>query len=258
MLAQEVAAEYPGQVRFVTENFGSSKLAERFGIERSPAVFIDDVLVAVPRDFGFFAKGEKDGRYTPWRNAENQAKFKADLNRMIKLVLEGKKEEVAQERQGGNQNDQIAALPAFHVNDLAGTAIDQSQFSGKTVVVEFWATWCPPCRSTLQWLTSLTHERGGDVEVIALAVESPEDQVRSTAKLVGAGPHWAISDSATAMAFGDVVAVPTMFIFDGSGKLVKAFYGAPPTLHADAEQVLNSLRPASGAVGTGAKSPSVQ
>ena len=69
--------KFPGKVRFVSENFGASKLAERFGVTRYPAVFVEDVLVARPNDFGFFGRGEKSGRYTPWRNAASQARFKA-------------------------------------------------------------------------------------------------------------------------------------------------------------------------------------
>ena len=58
-------AKYPGTVKFVNENFGSSPLAERFGVQRYPAVFVEDVLIARPRDFGFFGEGEKDGRSVP-------------------------------------------------------------------------------------------------------------------------------------------------------------------------------------------------
>ena len=38
------------------ENFGESDLADRFGVERYPAIFIDEVLIARPKDFGFYAK----------------------------------------------------------------------------------------------------------------------------------------------------------------------------------------------------------
>ena len=89
MLVQEVAGKYPGKVTFISENFGASKLAERYGVKGYPAVFVDDVLVAVPRDFGYFGEVEGTGRYAPWRNADNQAKFKADLSRMIDLILAG-------------------------------------------------------------------------------------------------------------------------------------------------------------------------
>lgn len=238
-----MASHYPGQVEFVSENFGASTLAERFGVDRYPAVFIDDILVARPRDFYRYSEGDKGGRYVPWRDAENQAKFKADLMRMIDVVLAGKKEEVGREQAASAQvPDQIAALPTFHVTDLKGAAVTEKDLAGKIVLVEFWATWCPPCRSTLEWLTSLKKKYGDNLEVLALAVESPEEQVKKTVKAVGPGPRWAISDPDTARAFGDVIAVPTMLMFDQSGKLAKALYGAPPNLHEEAEKVFSILQ----------------
>lgn len=241
MLAQEVVAKYYGRVAFVSENFGDSSLAERFGVQRYPAVFIDDILVAQPRDFGFFGEGEYKGRYTPWRKAESQAKFKADLGRMLDLVLAGKKDELAQERRGASAPDQIAEFPAIHIKDLMGNTVTEKDVASKVVVVEFWASWCPPCRSTLEWLTGVKKRHGANVEVLALAVQSPEKQARTIAKVLGSGPRWAMADDETARAFGDVVAVPTMLMFDRSGKLAKAFYGAPPNLHDDTEKLLDEL-----------------
>jgi thiol-disulfide isomerase/thioredoxin len=243
LLIQEVIAKYPQRVTFVNENFGSSKLAERFGVQRYPAVFVDDVLIARPRDFGYFGDGEKEGRYAPWvRNPQNQAKFQSDLKRMIDLVLAGRKDEVSRERADANAApDQIASLPDFSVTDLAGQPLGRDQLTGRVVVVEFWATWCPPCRSTLEWLGELKSKYGSNVAILAFAVESPEDQVRSLASSLNPGIRWAIADAATARAFGDVVAVPTMLVFDRSGKMVRAVYGAPPELHQSLESTLDGL-----------------
>ena len=84
-----MAAKYPGRVDFVSENFGASKLAERFCVKGYPAVFVDNVLVASPREFGYFGEKEGSGRYAPWRSEASQAKFRADLTRMIDLILSG-------------------------------------------------------------------------------------------------------------------------------------------------------------------------
>ena len=81
--------DFGGKVRFVSENYGDSEVARKFGVTRYPAIFVDDVLVASPKDFGFYGKGEGsgDGRYTPLKSAGSHERFRADLSRMISLVL---------------------------------------------------------------------------------------------------------------------------------------------------------------------------
>jgi len=242
LLVQEIAAKYPGRVTFVSENFGASRLADRYGVKGYPAVFVDDVLVAVPRDFGYFGEVEGTGRYAPWRNAENQAKFKADLIRMIDLILVGKKDVVSLEHAAtAASTSEVTTLPNLKLTDLRGHPLTGNQLNGRVVLVEFWATWCPPCRSTLQWLGDLQHQYGDKLAVVALAVESPEDQIRSTVNSLSPDLRWAIADAPTAAAFGDITSVPTMFLFDKTRKTAKILYGAPPDLHAQAEKTLASL-----------------
>jgi len=227
---------------FVSENFGGSKLADRFGVKGYPAVFVDDVLVAPPREFGYFGEVEGTGRYAPWRNAQSQAKFKADLTRMIDLIMAGKKDVVRREHAGeSGALTEIPALPKFSLSDLSGRPITVEQLSGRVVLVEFWATWCPPCRSTLAWLGELKHKYGDNLAVLALAVESPEDQIRSTAGALSPDLTWAITDGVTAQAFGDITAVPTLFLFDRAGKTARVVYGAPPDLHEQVGATLDGL-----------------
>ena len=237
-----MATKYPGRVTFVSENFGTSKLADRYGVKGYPAVFVDDVLVAVPRDFGYFGEVEGTGRYAPWKNADNQAKFKADLVRMVDLILAGKKDVVSQEYgSNGSAVHELTGIPSFKLTDLAGKPLTAEQLAGRVVLVEFWATWCPPCRSTLQWLGELKQRYGDKLAVVTLAVESPADQVHSTAKSLSPNLRWAVADTPTAAAFGDITSVPTMFIFDRSGKTARVLYGAPPDLHDQAEVTLTGL-----------------
>lgn len=238
MLVQEIATKYPGKVTLVNENFGTSKLAERFGVKGYPAVFVDGILVACPRDFGYFREKEGMGRYAPWQNVDNQARFKTDLSHMIDLILAGRKDMVHPENAALQE---IAALPHLKLHDLSGRTLDTEQLSGRTVLVEFWATWCPPCRSTLAWVSELKRQYGEKLVILALAVESSEDQVRSVASSLNPDLTVAVTDAATAEAFGNITSVPTLFLFDRSGKTTQIIYGAPPDLHEQVSQILAAL-----------------
>jgi thiol-disulfide isomerase/thioredoxin len=242
LLVQDVLAKYPGKVTFVSENFGASKLAERFGVKGYPAVFVDDILVACPRDFGYFREKIGLGRYAPWQNADNQAKFKADLTHMIDLILAGKKETALREGEAKTAAlNQLTTLPKLELKDLDGQPLTSEQLAGRAVLVEFWATWCPPCRSTLDWLGELKSQYGDRLAILALAVESPEDKIHSVAGSLSPDLRVAMADAATAEAFGNITSVPTLFLFDRSGKTARVVYGAPPDLHAQVAAVLEAL-----------------
>ena len=73
------------------------------------------------------------------------------------------------------------------------------------------------------------------------SVESPEDQIRSVSSSLSSDLRVAITDASTAEAFGNITCVPTLFLFDRSGKTVQVVYGAPPDLHERVGQALDSL-----------------
>lgn len=237
-----MAQGFGGKVRFVVENYGDSELAKRFGVKRYPAIFVDDVLVATPKDFGFYGKGEGagDGRYAPLKSAASHERFRADLSRMIELILAGRKD-VARAKAPPLEGGEIASLPAVAVTGLDGRRLSQEDLAGKVVLVELWATWCPPCRGTLGWLGELKKRHGDRLAVIAIAVESDEADVRKLAGELALPFAWAMGTPELARAFGDVSAVPTLLVFDREGRASGAFYGAPPGLHAAAEAKLASL-----------------
>jgi thiol-disulfide isomerase/thioredoxin len=239
LLIKDVVENYKGRVRFVSENWGTSKLAERYGVKRYPVVFVDEVLVAKPEDFGGW--GRNEGRYAPWRDAANHEKFKRDLSRMIEITLRGKAAPEEARAAAPAESLEIAALPAFSAVDLAGRRVESSALAGQVVVVEFWATWCPPCRSTLGWLGEVERLYGERVTVVAVAVESPEAEVRELTEGLKLRAHVLMGTDERVAPFGTVTGVPTMFVFDQRGKTAAVFYGAPPDLHEKAGRVLEGL-----------------
>ncbi len=232
------------------ENYGDSELARRFGVTRYPAVFVNDILIAKPKDFGFYGKGaggasegEGEGRYTPWRDAKSHERFRADLERMLERVLAGHAAEVKDEVAARAESAVVglAKLPTFDLPGIAGSAVSSAKLAGKPVLVEFWATWCPPCRGTLQWLGELQRKNEGKLRVAALAIESDPKEVETLVRELALPLHWAMASPEVAQAFGDLTAVPTLFLFDAEGRWAETFYGAPPDLHERVEAALARL-----------------
>jgi thiol-disulfide isomerase/thioredoxin len=200
------------------------------------------VLVAKPKDFGFFGKGEgpDEGRYTPLQSAKAHERFRSDLARVIDLLIAGRHEDAASAAKRP-EVPEIAALPAFTLTDLDGRPVARGDLAGRAVLVEFWATWCPPCRGTLGWLGELRRRYGDRLVVLALAIESDEKDVRRVASEAGTPLRWAMGTPEIARAFGDVSAMPTLLLFDGQGGRVASFFGAPPSLHGAVEAELERL-----------------
>jgi len=235
LLAREVVEEYEGQARFVVEDFGASARAERFGVDRYPAVFVDEALVARPEDFYAWG-GPETGRYLPWGEIESRRRFQADLRRMIDLRLAG--EEVASVAQPAGAGGE-RFLPATELVDLQGEAYSFESLRGRPVLIEFWATWCPPCLSTLGWLGTLDPEAAS---VVAVAVESSPEEVARMVERFAIPGRVTMGTAELLEGFGGIPAIPTLFLADADGRIVRAFYGAPPDLHEQIQGALEELR----------------
>lgn len=215
---------------------------------RYPAIFVDDVLVATPKDFGFYGKGEgtQGGRYAPFvKNAANQLRFQQDLTRIITLLLGGRREEARAEG-ASPEAPPIASFPAVSLVGLDGRTLSREDLAGRAVLVEFWATWCPPCRGTLAWLGELKKRHGDRIAVVTIAVDSDAAEVEKLAAGMGLPFHWVMGSPSLGQAFGDVSAVPTLLLFDGTLRTAGTFFGATPTLHADVESRLQAVLAPSG------------
>jgi len=238
LLAREVVDAFGDKAAFVSKDWGTSDLPARYGIDRYPVVFVDDVLVATPDDFGWF--GAK-GRYSPWREAASHDRFKKDLRRYIELRLRGETELGAVPSMPGDAL-QVARLPEFSLTDLAGRPLDRASLAGKVTLVEFWATWCAPCKTTVPWLGALQRAHADDLTVVAVAVGSEDAAARAFV-----GPDLVsrlrvvMGTSDLVARFGDVSAVPTLFVFDREGRTAGVFYGAPPELHEQVERLVDRL-----------------
>ena len=215
------------------EDFGASPFADKFGIDKYPAVFVDDTLVAHPEDFYVWG-GAGKGRYIPWGDLESRRKFQTDLRRMIDIRLAGGTLPVSQvaKASGGS------LLPAITLTDLQNNTFRFADLKGKPTLIEFWATWCPPCLETMKWLRRFDADR---VNIVAISVQSERKHIDAVLERDKPPGRFVIGSPETLEAFGGLPGVPALFIADAEGRIVKTFFGAPPTLHGDIEKELKRL-----------------
>ena len=136
-----------------------------------------------------------------------------------------------------------ATLPSLALKDISGAAIDPARLANRPVIVEMWATWCPPCRSTMAWLPSLQKKYGDRATVLAIAVDSKLEDVRKMAGSFKPNYPIVMGTPEVIKAFGAVAAVPKLIIYDAQGRRSKVLYGAPPDLH---QQIEAAVKKAAG------------
>lgn len=134
--------------------------------------------------------------------------------------------------------------PEFALADLAGAHRALKEWDGKVLAVNFWATWCPPCKREIPSFNALQQEFGAaGLQFIGVAVDdhgAVQDYVRTTRidypVLVGDETH----TIAIAEQYGNIAGVmPYTVIVDRSGRIAYVHYGE---LHEDlARQVIKSL-----------------
>ena len=225
---------YGSRARFAVQDLGASPLAERFGVDKYPAIFVDDALIARPEDFYAWG-GPPTGKYLPWKDPANRLKFQRELRQMIDVRLGGGT--VAS--LSATKNNAPRMLPDVALTDLQGRTFHMKDLRGKPLLVEFWATWCPPCLQSMARMKELDTSK---LNIVLIAIESDRKDIDAVlAKLQPPG-RVVIASDAVRDAFDGPPAVPTYLLTDRDGRVARVFYGAPATIHEQITSELAKLR----------------
>jgi thiol-disulfide isomerase/thioredoxin len=118
------------------------------------------------------------------------------------------------------------AAPALQVNDLDGKPISLDDVKGKIVLLNFWATWCGPCRAEIPDLIELQKKYKDQLAIIALATDEDEPaEVKKFAQKAGINYRIGMATDPLREQYGGIPALPTSFIIDAQGRVVQKHIG---------------------------------
>jgi len=117
--------------------------------------------------------------------------------------------------------------PDFNLKDINGKPVKLSDFKGKVVLLNFWATWCGPCKLEIPWFMEFEKEfKDKGLVVIGLAMDDEGwEVVKPYIEEKKINYRIAVADEATANAYGGVESLPTTFIIDREGRKASVHVG---------------------------------
>jgi len=134
-------------------------------------------------------------------------------------------------------------MPAFELEDvMTGESITSDRFKGKSLLVIFFATWCPPCVQEIPNLIKLQDQYGHtDFSVVALSVDQEKKVVQRMVEKKSINYPVMMADKAVTREFGGVYGIPTSFLVSNKGTVVKKYSGYVPhsVLVRDLKQIIN-------------------
>ncbi len=149
-----------------------------------------------------------------------------------KKLIDEIREQLNEEDDFINQDLEIGVnigqlAPDFMTNTLAGQQIKLSDYAGKQVMLNFWATWCPPCQAEMPDMERLYQEQ--EIEILAVNITSTEASLENVSQCVNENKltfKIPIDLDANISDLYFIQSIPTTFMIDSSGKIAHKIIGA--------------------------------
>jgi peroxiredoxin len=119
--------------------------------------------------------------------------------------------------------------PDFTLVDLDGNQISLGDFAGQPVVINFWATWCPPCQDEMPLLAGAYEREGGQVVFLAISIDEPERTVRRFVENNDIPFVVLLDEGGKVASEYQVNSIPVTFFVNRDGQVVMRYLGQIPT-----------------------------
>ncbi|MGZ7074318.1 MAG: TlpA family protein disulfide reductase [Candidatus Angelobacter sp.] len=136
--------------------------------------------------------------------------------------------------------------PDLKAKDLNGKELSLEAYKGKVVLLNFWATWCGPCRAEIPSLIRIQEAYKDRLQIIGMDVDDDEGQLRAFVKDQGINYPVAMTSVAVRFAYGGIAALPTVFVINQDSKVVQKHVGLfnPALYELEARALLDMPVPA--------------
>ena len=116
--------------------------------------------------------------------------------------------------------------PDFKLTTLEGKALSLADYKNKVVLLNFWATWCGPCRAEVPDLVELQNKYKDQVQIIGLVVDDDDQAaIKKFAAEFGINYPVALATDAMRLEYGGIPVLPTSFVLDAQGRIVQKHEG---------------------------------
>src|SRR6266849_9202683 len=116
--------------------------------------------------------------------------------------------------------------PEFKLSGLDGKPVTLADSRGKVILLNFWATWCGPCRAEIPDLVELQNKYKDRLQILGLVVdEDDQDAIKEFAEKFGINYPVAIAGNDIRFQYGGIAALPTSFVLDAEGRIVQKHEG---------------------------------
>lgn len=128
--------------------------------------------------------------------------------------------------------------PAWDLPLVGGGTLSSAEMKGKILVIDFWATWCPPCRAEIPHFVDLQEAyRDQGIVFVGISLDQgsgAEDKVSKFMQAQGINYPVVMGDVEVQEAFGGIPSIPTTFVVDREGNLVNRKVGYKPASYFEA------------------------
>jgi peroxiredoxin len=169
----------------------------------------------------------------------------------LPLVLLGLLASCARQRNTAASSGSGKAAPDFALKDSTGATIKLSDYRGKVVLLNFWATWCEPCKIEIPWFISFQQKfKNQDFAVVGVSMDDDGwESVKPYLAHSKINYQVVVGNDDISKLFGEIDALPTTFVIDRGGHIANSHTGLVSKLTYEEEIGTLLKQPRSGVVG---------